>query len=234
MDIFPTKYIHLVGDEAAKTNWEKCPKCQQRIKDENLPCEEELQGYFMARMNNYLKSKGRVMLGWDEVTNSTIPEDAIIYGWQGMGNAALVAANKGHKFVMTPARVLYLIRYQGPQWFEPLTYFGNNTLNDVYNYEPVQESWNDSVKSLLWGVQASLWTEFCESDEDAEYLIFPRLMALAETGWCPQDSKDWNGFQTRLDAFLPRLEAANINYARPMFNIQHIVNYNSDLSLNLD
>ncbi len=107
---------------------------------EGLKNEEDLQGYFMARMSNYVKSKGREVMGWDELTNTKIPDGAVIFGWQGYGQAALKAARQGHRFVMTPARVLYLIRYQGPQWFEPVTYFGNNTLKDIYDYEPVERA----------------------------------------------------------------------------------------------
>ena len=123
MALFPSRYMHLGGDEATKTNWKKCPLCQQRIRKEHLANEEELQGYFMERMSAYARSKGKEVMGWDELTNSKLPKDAIIFGWQGMGNAALKAAAQGHRFVMTPAKVAYLIRYQGPQWFEPLTYF---------------------------------------------------------------------------------------------------------------
>ena len=115
----------------------------------------------MARMSNYVKSKGREVMGWDELTNTKIPDGAVIFGWQGYGQAALKAARQGHRFVMTPARVLYLIRYQGPQWFEPVTYFGNNTLKDIYDYEPVERSWTTKMRSLLMGIQGSMWTEFC-------------------------------------------------------------------------
>ena len=134
------------------------------------------------------------------MTNSTLPDSVIILGWQGFGTAALKAARQGHRFIMTPARIMYLIRYQGPQWFEPLTYFGNNTFKNVYDYEPVQEDWEPEIIPLLMGVQASLWTEFCNKPEDTEYLIFPRLAALAELAWSPKGTKDWRGFLKRLDA----------------------------------
>lgn len=126
---------------------------------EKIANEEDLQGYFMNRMSEYVRSKGREVIGWDELTNSSfLPDDAIILGWQGYGQAALKAAEKGHRFIMTPARIMYLIRYQGPQWFEPLTYFGNNTLKDVYDYEPVQKDWKPEYADLLMGVQACMWT----------------------------------------------------------------------------
>ena len=234
MALFPSKYIHLGGDEADKHYWKKCPLCQERMKQENIANEEELQGWFMQRVSQYVQSKGREVMGWDELTNSTIPKDAIIYGWQGDGSAALKAAKLGHRFVLTPARTLYLIRYQGPQWFEPTTYFGNNTLKNVYDYEPVSPDWDERTKSLLMGVQASLWTEFCSSPQDVEYLVFPRLVAFAETAWQAKDRKDWNGFLPRLDAFNKRLEARRVNYATSMFNLDHAVKPSENGALSVE
>lgn len=234
--LFPSRYIHLGGDEATKTNWKKCPLCQARIREEHLADEEALQGYFMGRMSDYVRSKGKEVMGWDEQTNSKLPEDAIIFGWQGFGNAALKAAEQGHRFVMTPARVAYLIRYQGPQWFEPVTYFGNNTLKGLFDYEPVQEGWKPEYEKLLMGVQASMWTEFCNKPEDVFYLVFPRLAALAEIAWVPKNQKDWNVFLKGLDNYTAHLEQKDVVYARSMFNIQHriIPNDNGALTLTLE
>lgn len=234
--LFPSRYIHLGGDEATKTNWKKCPLCQARIREEHLADEEALQGYFMGRMSDYVRSKGKEVMGWDELTNSKLPEDAIIFGWQGFGNAALKAAEQGHRFVMTPARVAYLIRYQGPQWFEPLTYFGNNTLKGLFDYEPVQEGWKPEYEKLLMGIQASMWTEFCNKPEDVFYLVFPRLAALAEIAWVPKNQKDWNVFLKGLDNYTAHLEQKDVVYARSMFNIQHriIPNDNGALTLTLE
>lgn len=223
IELFPSKYIHLGGDEASKYYWEKCPKCQARMKAEGIEHIEELQSYFMRRMSKYVQGKGKEVMGWDELTNSTLPDDVIIFGWQGLGKAALKAAEQGHRFVMTPARVLYLIRYQGPQWFEPLTYFGNNTLKDVYSYEPVQSDWKPEYADLLMGVQGSLWTEFCNSPEDVNYLLYPRLMALADVAWTPKETKDWQGFLNSVDNVLPHLDAMGVGYARSMYNIDHKV-----------
>lgn len=222
-ELFPSKYIHLGGDEASKVNWARCPKCQARMKAEHIEHIEELQSYFMTRMSNYVRSKGKEVMGWDELTNSTLPEGAIIYGWQGMGKAALKAAEQGHRFIMTPARILYLIRYQGPQWFEPVTYFGNNTLKDVYLYEPVQKDWKPAYESLLMGVQASMWTEFCSSAADVEYQLFPRLLALADVAWAQKGTKDWPAFLSRLDRVLPHVETLGMTCARSMYNIDHKV-----------
>ena len=230
MAIFPSRYIHLGGDEAQKGYWKKCPLCQQRIKKEHLANEEDLQGYFMKRMSDYVRSKGREVIGWDELTNSSfLPEGVIIQGWRGLGTAALKAAEKGHQFIMTPARILYLIRYQGPQWFEPQTYFGNNTLKDIYDYEPVQADWKPEYASLLKGVQASMWTEFCNKPEDVDYLVFPRLAALAEVAWTQPARKEWTAFLKGLDAYNEHLTAKGIVYARSMYNIQHTVTPNNGM-----
>lgn len=224
MELFPSRYIHIGGDEAQKTYWKKCPLCQSRMRKEKLANEEDLQGYFMKRMSEYVRSKGREVIGWDELTNSSfLPDDAIILGWQGYGQAALKAAEKGHRFIMTPARIMYLIRYQGPQWFEPLTYFGNNTLKDVYDYEPVRKDWKPEYASLLMGVQGSMWTEFCNTPEDVDYLVFPRLAAVAEVAWTQPDKKDWTSFLKAMDKYNGHLKEKGILYARSMFNIQHKV-----------
>lgn len=222
-ELFPSKYIHLGGDEARKTHWEECPLCQTRMKAESLENTEELQGYFMARVARYVQNKGREVIGWDELTNARIPEGSIILGWQGYGQAALKAAELGHRFIMTPARILYLIRYQGPQWFEPITYFGNNTLKDVYDYEPVQKDWTPQAASLLMGVQACMWTEFCNSPADVDYLLFPRLSALAEVAWTKPARKNWASYLKAMDHFNEHLAAKGIVYARSMYNIQQTV-----------
>ena len=204
IELFPSKYIHLGGDEASKYYWEKCPKCQARMKAEGIEHIEELQSYFMRRMSKYVQSKGKEVMGWDELTNSTLPDDVIIFGWQGLGKAALKAAEQGHRFVMTPARVLYLLK-------------------DVYNYEPVQSDWKPEYADLLMGVQGSLWTEFCNSPEDVNYLLYPRLMALADVAWTPKETKDWQGFLKGVDNVLPHLDAMGVGYARSMYNIDHKV-----------
>lgn len=221
--LFPSHYIHLGGDEANKMYWKRCPLCQERMKKEHLANEEDLQGYFMKRMGDYVHSKGKEMMGWDELTNTAIPEGTVIFGWQRLGEAALKAAELGHRFVMTPARIMYLIRYQGPQWFEPVTYFGNNTLKDVFDYEPVQKNWKPEYASLLMGVQASLWTEFCNKPEDVDYLVFPRLAALAEVAWTQPGRKDWSGFLKALDGYCEHIAEKGIVYARSMYNIQQTV-----------
>ncbi len=145
------------------------------------------------------------------------------------------AAELGHRFIMTPARIMYLIRYQGPQWFEPVTYFGNNTLKDVYDYEPIQKDWTRQTASLLMGVQACMWTEFCNTPADVDYLLFPRLSALAEVAWAKPERKNWKSYLKALDHFNEHLTAKGIVYARSMYNIQHTVTPKDDrLQVQLD
>ena len=156
------------------------------------------------------------------------------YGWQGFGQAALKAAAQGHRFVMTPARITYLIRYQGPQWFEPVTYFGNITLKDVFDYEPIQPNWKPEYASLLMGVQGSLWTEFCNKPEDVDYLLFPRAAAIAEIAWAQPKQKEWPSFLKALDNYNEHITKKGIEYARSMYNIQHRVTpENGILKVNL-
>lgn len=222
VELFPGEYIHIGGDEAQKKHWEKCPLCQERMKKEALDSEEALQGYFIERMAKYIQSKGKKVMGWDELTNSKVPAGTTVMGWRGMGQAALKAADQGNPIIMTPARALYFIRYQGPQWFEPYTYFGNNTLKDVYEYDPLEQM-NEQQAKHLEGIQGCLWSEFVSSPQDAEYLIFPRLAALAESAWTNDDQKDWSGFVGRMDKLLEMYDAKNINYATSMNNLFHLV-----------
>lgn len=225
LDIFPSKRIHLGGDEANKAYWEKCPLCQQRIACEHLDGCEGLQAYLMDRIIAYVHSKGREAIGWDEVTYGNPKEEITIMGWQGDGGVAVNdSRTSGRKFILTPAKVLYLIRYQGPQWFEPWTYFGNCTLKDVYEYEPIQPDWTDAMKSNLLGLQASLWCEFCRTPQQMQYQVYPRLVALADAAWRPQGSGNWAAFLRTLDsAVLPVLNRKDMVCARSMYNLDHTV-----------
>lgn len=234
MDIFPSPYINLGGDEANKKLWEQCRLCRQRIETEGLKDCEELQAYFMDRINHYVRSHGRTAMGWDEVTYGDPKEEMVILGWQGDGSTAVNDSRRcGRKFIMTPAQTTYLIRYQGPQWFEPWTYFGNNTLSDIYNYEPVKADWTPELEGNLLGVQGSLWSEFCKNASDMQYLVFPRLMAVADIGWRSKGVTDWQGFLDAVDRFEPVLDSLGVNHARSMWNIQHKVLPAGDGALNV-
>lgn len=236
LEVFPSPYIHLGGDEADKSVWKECPLCNERIAVEGLDGYEGLQAYFMDNINSYVRSKGRTAMGWDEVTYGNPKEDMVILGWQGDGGVAVRDSKKsGRKFILTPAKLLYLLRYQGPQWFEPYTYFGNNTLQDVYEYEPVKEDWTPEMKENLLGIQGSLWTEFCNSPGDVEYLLFPRLIAVADGAWRPEGAANWDEFLVALDGFLPELKDRGIIHSNSMYNIQHqVMPTGEGVAVNLD
>lgn len=221
--LFPSKYIHIGGDEANKNNWKKCAKCQTRMKENNIANEEELQSYFIKRINRFLNDKGKKIMGWDELADGEIPKDATIFGWRGNGLGGEKAGAKGFDYIKSPALSYYFIRYQGPQWFEPFTYFGNTTLKDVYNYEPLSNSTPDSVSHHMLGVESCLWTEFVKTSAEAEYLIFPRLAAFAESAWTQPRSKSWSNFICRIDKTLLAYNYFDINYSKSMYNLDHRV-----------
>lgn len=227
MEIFPSQYIHLGGDALPKTHWEACPLCRERMKEEGLKTEGELLGYFMRRIDSYVRAKGRKVMGWEEVMDANLSKGAVVFDWHGFGHGALKAGKQGHQFVMTPTGTMYLNRYQGPQWQESVWAFeGGNTLKNIYAYEPVERYWTMSMRSLLLGVQASLWTEFCEKPEDVDYLLYPRLAAVSEVAWSFPIAKKWERFLTALDDYEPRWSAKGIQSSRSAFNVQHTVSPN--------
>jgi N-acetyl-beta-hexosaminidase len=234
MALFPSRYVHLGGDEAAKTHWKNCPLCQHRIQTENLANEGGITRILHGTGKPLRTQQRKNRDGLGRAYQQQASRGGRNYGWRGDGEAALKAAESGHPFILTPARTLYLIRYQGPQWFEPLTYFGNNTLKDVYQYEPVKDKWKPGYSQLLQGIQGSLWTEFCSTPQDVEYLIYPRLAALAEVAWSEKGKKDWTGFLSRLDRLNLHLSHKGIEYARSMYNIDHkVLPRNGELEVSL-
>lgn len=223
VDLFPSRYIHLGGDAVKKTHWEECPLCRERMQQEDLNGEKDLLGYFMRRLDSYVRSKGRKVMGWEEIMEANLSRGAVIFDWHGYGHGAVKASKQGHHFIMAPTDVMYLNRSQGPQWFEPMSFEGENTLEEIYKYEPIERYWTMSMRSLLMGIQASLWTEFCENSEDVNYLLFPRLAAVAETSWSFPIAKKWERFLVTLDDYAKRWEIKGIKYARSMYNVQHEV-----------
>ncbi len=223
MELFPSDRIHVGGDEAPAQYWAECKHCQEIMKRNGYTDPHMVQSYFMKRMGEFIASKGKVLVGWDELVDSPMPENAMIVGWRGDGSGAFKAGELGHKYVMAPARTLYFIRYQGPQWFEPRTYFGNVTLEDVYNYKHLPDDLPQVTRDNFVGTQACLWCEFVDNTEDAQYLIYPRLMAHSENAWCSYDELNWGSFLGRLDGVVERLDVMDIEYARSMYNLDHKV-----------
>lgn len=218
MELFPSKLIHIGGDEVVKTAWHNCPRCQRLMKRENLKDEEELQSYFIRRMANYIESKGREVIGWDEILEGGLAENAKVMSWRGM-QGGIKSANMGHDVVMAPNSHTYFDLYQGDQELEPPAY-SQLLLTQVYKFDPVPADIAEDKKHHILGGHACLWTETVQTPEHAEYMLFPRLFALAETVWSPKENLDWTSFKDRMEFNFNRLETAGINYARSAYNVK--------------
>ncbi|UUW07985.1 glycoside hydrolase family 20 protein [Flavobacterium plurextorum] len=214
--IFPSKYIHIGGDEATKTNWEKCPHCQKRMKEHGLKNVHELQSYFVKRMEKYINSKGKKLIGWDEILEGGLAPEATVMSWRGT-KGGTEAAQQGHDVIMTPESPCYFNFYQGPQNEEPLAFDAYNPLNKVYEFDPVVSGMTPQEAAHVLGGQANLWAEFLSAPKDSEYMIFPRLAALSEVLWSSKESRNWNDFTTRLAPLLKRYDYLGINYAKSAY-----------------
>lgn len=218
MDLFPSTYIHIGGDEATKTEWEKCDLCQKRIKDENLKDEHELQAYFIKRIEKFLNSKGRRLIGWDEILEGGLNPSATIMSWRG-SKPGTEAAKLGHDVVMTPTSHCYFDYYQGNPDLEPKAFGGNITLKKVYHYEPIPEELSDMEAKHILGAQANIWTEYMPDGKHVEYMILPRMTALSEVVWSPKESRDWGSFSKRMDTQYKRYETLGANYATSAYQV---------------
>lgn len=218
MEIFPSTYIHIGGDEADKSNWKKCPMCQARIKNEGLKNEEELQSYFIQRVERFLNSRGRRIIGWDEILEGGLAPDATVMSWRGE-QGGIEAARMGHQVVMTPGSHCYFDHYQGDPALEPKAFGGHTTLKKVYGYEPVPAELSAEEGKLVLGAQANLWTEHITDSRHLEYMIFPRLSALSEVLWSPIQTRDWGNFSGRMEQQYLRYQNRGLNYALSAFQV---------------
>lgn len=216
MDLFPSKYIHIGGDEATHTEWEKCPKCLQRMKEHKLKNAHELQSYFIKRIDNFLVANGRRLVGWDEIIEGGLPPQAIVMNWRGI-DIGKKAIEQGHQVVLTSD--CYIDQYQGSPDNEPLAIGGYLPLSKIYNYSLHKDELTQEQQKQILGSQANLWAEYIPNEKHSEYMIFPRLLALAEIVWTPQEMKNWNNFMNRVQKLLPRLELMNINYSKSMYQV---------------
>ncbi len=219
LELFPSQYIHIGGDEAPKTRWKNCSQCQQKIKDEGLKDEHELQNYFITRMEKYLNSKGRQIIGWDEILEGGLAPNATVMSWRGTGGA-IEAAKSGHNVVMTPTSHCYFDYYQSDNENEPLAIGGFLPLEKVYGYSPIPEELTKAESKYVLGAQGNIWTEYLQTEEQVEYMAFPRMLAMSEVVWSDPNRKDYNDFILRLEQFHTRLEALDINYANHLYEIQ--------------
>jgi len=214
--IFPSKYIHIGGDEATKTNWETCPHCQKRMQEEGLKNVHELQSYFVKRMEKYINSKGKKVIGWDEILEGGLAPDATVMSWRGT-EGGIEASKQGHDVIMTPESHCYFNIYQGPQNEEPMAFGGFIPLTKVYHFDPVVDEMTPEQAKHILGAQANLWAEYIESTEESEYMIFPRLGAMSEVLWSPKTARNWNDFTTRLPSLLARFDYLGINYSKSAY-----------------
>jgi hexosaminidase len=219
VELFPSEYIHIGGDEATKTNWEKCPLCQKRMLDEGLKNEHELQSYFIKRMEKYLNSKGKQIIGWDEILEGGLAPGATVMSWRGL-DGGIQAAQQGHDVVMTPVSHCYFDYYQANPDFQPKAIGGFTTLKKVYFFDPVPEELNEQEAKHILGAQGNVWTEFIPNSKQVEYMAMPRMCALAEVVWSPVDVKNWNGFMRRMDYHKKRLRFRDVNYCEGSYQIE--------------
>jgi hexosaminidase len=210
MDMFPSKYIHVGGDEAGMRSWKKCPKCQALMKKEGFADVYELQNLLEDRIAAYLKSKGRVMVGWDEIVrDENLDKDVVVMSWRGTTNG-IKAIGQGHRVIMCPTSYCYLDYYQDVSLKEPEAIGGYVPLSKTYSYDPM-DGVPESGEKLLAGVQGNLWCEFIPTGEHAEYMLYPRALAIAEVGWTSPSRKDYADFRLRTIAFTDRLKAEGYN-----------------------
>jgi hexosaminidase len=211
IDLFPGKYIHIGGDECPKDRWEKCQACQNRIKAEGLKDEKELQSYFISRIEKFLISKNRKLLGWDEILEGGLAPEATVMSWRGI-EGGIEAAKQKHDVIMSPYNDVYLYIYQCEPEGQPLAAGGYLPLEKVYSFNPLPEKLNAVEQKYILGLEGCLWSEFVVSPELLEYMVYPRMFAIAETGWTPISKKDFESFLSRLEMFKKRYDALGINY----------------------
>ncbi|RYY54618.1 MAG: beta-N-acetylhexosaminidase [Chitinophagaceae bacterium] len=216
--LFPSQLIHVGGDECPKKNWEKCPNCQKRMKENNLKDEHELQSYFVQRMEKFINSHGRTLIGWDEILEGGLAPNAVVMSWRGE-KGGIEAAKLKHKVVMTPTTYFYF-DYKQVEKEDSLTIGGNLPLEKVYSYEPYPAELTADEAKLITGVQANLWTEYITKPEKIEYMVFPRMEALSEIAWSAKDKKNWAKFESKLPKQYQRYDLWGANYHKYYYDLK--------------
>ena len=211
IELFPSEYIHIGGDEAGKNTWKTCPKCQALMKKEKLANVDELQSYMIRKAEEFLNSKGRRLIGWDEILEGGLAPEATVMSWRGEA-AGFKSARMGHDVIMTPGNYMYFDFYQADPRHQPVAIGGYTPIRKVYNYNPIpQDSLTAEEAKHFLGVQANTWTEYIPTPEHLEYMMFPRALAVAEIGWTPQEKRDWQNFKPRVNAHIPVLQQMGLN-----------------------
>jgi hexosaminidase len=214
MALFPGPYIHTGGDEAPKTVWKASPLVQALKRKYHLKDEDAVQGWFDTRIEAFLRAHGRRMIGWDEILEGNVSRTAIVMSWRGI-SGGVVAATRGNDVIMTPDGPLYFDAAQGDPAYEPLNIGGNTTLRDVYDYDPAIDALPPDQERHILGAQANLWTEYIPTQQQAEYMLLPRMLALAELVWTPVGDKDWDSFVARTSNQYARFEAEGVEFRIP-------------------
>jgi hexosaminidase len=216
MALFPSKYIHIGGDEAPKTAWKTCPYCQKRIKKEKLKNEAELQSYFIQRIEKFVNKSGKSIIGWDEILEGGLAPNATVMSWQGIAGG-IAAAKQNHNVIMTPStNGVYLDHTQGRSDQEPVTIGGDGRISKIYSYNPTPSGLTKEQEKYILGVQANMWAEYLTTEARVEYMLFPRIMAVSEIAWTNPDRKDFNNFnETRVPIHLGLLDKTATLYRVP-------------------
>lgn len=217
IDLFPSQYIHIGGDECPKKQWAESRLCQELIKKEGLKDEHELQSFFIRRIDKFITSKGRKMIGWDEILEGGISPNATVMSWQGI-EGGVAAAKQRHDAIMTPGNFCYLDHYQAYAKTQPIAIGGFTPLEESYSYEPTPSNLTPDEAQHIIGVQGNVWTEYMPTSEYVEYMTFPRACALAEVGWTSKNAKNIDDFKKRLDVHKKRLDHLNVNYFEAPIN----------------
>ena len=210
MSLFPSEYIHVGGDEAGKKAWKNCPECKKRMQTEKLKDVDELQSYMIRRIGKFLAAHGRKLIGWDEIMQGGLPPEATVMVWR-EEKKAVEAARAGHDVILTPGSHLYFDAYQADPKTQPEAIGGFTPVKRVYHYSPVPKELTVEEGRRILGVQANVWAEYIPDSRHAEYMIFPRLLALAEVAWSPKEIRDWGSFKPRLNRQIGWLHAMDVN-----------------------
>jgi hexosaminidase len=218
MELFPSKLIHIGGDECPKVAWKSSEFCQDLIKKEGLKDEHGLQSYFIMRIEKFLNSKGRSIIGWDEILEGGLAPNATVMSWRGT-EGGIAAAKENHNVIMTPGSHCYLDTYQADPDTEPLAIGGFLTLEKVYSYEPIPAGLTDEQGKRILGVQGNVWTEYIKTPSQVEYMAFPRAIALAEVGWSAKNDRDYSDFVARLQVHFKRLDIMKVNVAKRVLDV---------------
>ncbi|WP_455622681.1 glycoside hydrolase family 20 protein [Parabacteroides sp.] len=211
IDLFPSEYIHIGGDEAGKGAWKTCPKCQALMRRNGMKHVDELQSYMIHRAEEFLISKGRKLIGWDEILEGGLAPEATVMSWRGE-EGGIKSARMGHDVIMTPGGYMYFDFYQADPKTQPYAIGGYTPIKRVYSYNPVPaDSLTAEESEHILGVQANTWTEYIKDEKHLEYMMFPRALAVAEIGWTPQEDRSWEDFKPRMNANIPVLQRMGIH-----------------------